>query len=65
MIMTYDQIRDLADWHAKDTADRIDSDIFLELLRGVGAKLDDSPIPLVGRYFYNPETNEIEAIDLE
>ena len=47
---------------AKDTADRIDSGILLDVLREAGAKLDAQPVPLVGRYYWNPETNSIEPI---
>ena len=47
---------------AKDTADWIDSDVLLNILKEAGAKLDDQPIPLIGRYYWNPTTRKIEPI---
>lgn len=46
---------------AKDLCDFIDSDILLKIISDAGAKLDDSKIPLMGRYFWNPDSQRIEG----
>jgi hypothetical protein len=48
-----DQAQDMADW--------IDPNILEDVYRAT-KMLNEAPIPLIGRYFYNPETNKVEAI---
>jgi hypothetical protein len=48
---------------AQKLSDSIDSDILLSLLREGGKVFDDQKVPLIGRYFYNPETDKVEAVD--
>ena len=47
---------------AKETADRIDSEVYLDILKEAGERLDKEPIPLIGRYWWNPETNKVEPV---
>ena len=47
---------------AQDTADHIDSEVLAKLYKA-GKALDKEPVPLIGRYFWNPLTNEVERID--
>ena len=44
--------------YAQALAEKVD----LEMLREAGKLLDKQPVPLIGRYWWNPETNEVEAI---
>jgi hypothetical protein len=53
LIAMTDQAQDMADW--------IDSNILEDVYRA-SKMLNEAPIPLIGRYFYNPETNKVEAI---
>ena len=46
---------------SQDSADWIDSNILADILKA-GERLDKEPVPLIGRYFWNPETNEVERI---
>ena len=48
---------------AQDLADLIDSEILADILRA-NERLDNEPVPLIGRYWWNPETNKVEKINL-
>ena len=50
------------DDQAKDFANWIDSNIYLDILKEAGELLDNQKIPLIGRYWYNPETDEVEPL---
>jgi hypothetical protein len=45
----------------KDFADRVDSDILLELLIEAGERLDKADIPLMGRFYWDFEAQEIRG----
>jgi len=56
------EIKEGAEHVAKEIADWVDSCIVLDCLQSAGAKLDQGPVPLMGRYFYNPLTDKVEAV---
>ena len=51
----------MGDKQAQDAADWIDSGILYDLYVEAGKVFGCAPVPLIGRYFWNPITREIEA----
>jgi hypothetical protein len=48
---------------AQDLAEWIDSNILLDIFVECGKKFDNAKMPLICRYVYDPEKNEIVRAD--
>lgn len=50
--------------NAKDLADWVDSHVLVDALQASGEALDAADVPLVGRYFWNPKTGQVEPVSI-